>query len=337
MKFLICCLFLLVSITNTNGQQTTTPVISGKLTGFSKKWKPRLYISRLKRIDEIYEANASLRIASVPIDSNGNFHFSSSILGRTTTIYRLYLLPKNNGISEYIRLSPCNFMLLLLNDTCSAQIRAPHANLTLSYTVKSNLQANTSIARFLNRFFNGKVHNNQLVLPNESDREMRAYIATHDPILSVVSFRQFYLYDKPMNSSESAFWKTQCMRLMEKYPELSYSGEMQRHISGNIPSQTLFSNPVVLLAAVFTVLLMVFLLRKKRSSKQVEVSDQAKIESLTLRERAILQRIGAGRGNQEIADELHIEISTVKTHIRSIYRKLNINSRKEVIRFLHWL
>lgn len=336
MKFLICCLFLLVSVAKTNGQQAT-PVVSGKLTGFAEKWKARLYISRLKNIDELYQANASLRIASVPIDSNGNFHFSSSILGHTTAFYRLYLLPKNSGISECIRLSPCNFMLLLLNDTCSAQIAAPHANLTLRYTVKSNLQANTSIARFLNRFFNGKVHNNQLVLPNENDREMKAYIATRDPILSVVSFRQFYLYDKPLNSVESAFWKEQCMRLTEKYPELSYTGEMQRHISGNIPSETPFSNPVVILAAVFTVLLMVFLFRKKRSSKQVEVSDQAKIESLTLRERAILQRIGAGRGNQEIADELHIEVSTVKTHIRSIYRKLNINSRKEVIRFLHWL
>lgn len=332
-------MLILLSVVKTYGQHQT-PVISGKLNGFAEKWEPRLYISRLNSINEIYQANADLRIATVPLDSNGNFHFSSSILGRTTSFYRLYLLPKNANISESIRLSPCNFMLLLLNDTCSAHILAPDANLTLRYSVKSNLHANTSIAHFLNRFFNGTIQNDQLILPDKNDRDMKAYIATHDPILSVVAYRQFYLYDKAFSSTESAFWKKRYARLAETYPDLSYTDEMRQLVSGKNPTDSSnFTWVIISTISLFVLLLFLttYIIRKKRPSQQSEISDQVKIESLTLRERAILQRIGEGRGNQEIADELHIEITTVKTHIRSIYRKLKINSRKEVIRFLQWL
>lgn len=339
MRLLFCTLFLLISVVHTYGQHEA-PVISGRLTGFAEKWEPRLYISRLKSINEIYQANADLRIAAVPLDSNGNFHFSSSILGKTTSFYRLYLLPKNANISECIRLSPCNFMLLLLNDTCSVQITVPNANLTLRYTVKSTVPANAAIARFLNRFFNGTVSNNQLVLPNKSDREMKAYIATYDPILSVVAYRQFYLYDKGFSSTESDFWKKRYARLAEAYPDLSYTDEMRQLVSGKNPTASSNSTWVILSTISLFVLLLLlatYIIRKKRNSQEADISDQVKIESLTLRERAILQRIGEGRGNQEIADELHIEITTVKTHIRSIYRKLKINSRKEAIRFLKWL
>ncbi len=43
----------------------------------------------------------------------------------------------------------------------------------------------------------------------------------------------------------------------------------------------------------------------------------------------------AGRSNQEIADTLYISLSTVKTHLRNIYR-VDVKSRYElIIRFKH--
>ena len=48
---------------------------------------------------------------------------------------------------------------------------------------------------------------------------------------------------------------------------------------------------------------------------------------LTQRETEILRRIADGRGNTEIADELHIGLGTVKGHIRDILEKLSASDR----------
>ena len=51
--------------------------------------------------------------------------------------------------------------------------------------------------------------------------------------------------------------------------------------------------------------------------------------SLTSREREILVLLGENKSNQEMADELYLSVSTVKTHLRSIFRKLGLRSRRE--------
>lgn len=54
---------------------------------------------------------------------------------------------------------------------------------------------------------------------------------------------------------------------------------------------------------------------------------------LTRRERVILRLIAAGCSNKEIAGRLSISLSTVKNHVHNILQKLNVNYRREVIRF----
>jgi DNA-binding NarL/FixJ family response regulator len=54
------------------------------------------------------------------------------------------------------------------------------------------------------------------------------------------------------------------------------------------------------------------------------------IDSLTEREEQVLLTIARGRTNAEIADELHISLSTVKTHVASLMAKLGARNRVEV-------
>ena len=55
-------------------------------------------------------------------------------------------------------------------------------------------------------------------------------------------------------------------------------------------------------------------------------------ELLTPREAAVLELLQGGRSNGEIAAQLHIGVETVRTHARSIYRKLGVRSRRELAR-----
>ena len=60
-------------------------------------------------------------------------------------------------------------------------------------------------------------------------------------------------------------------------------------------------------------------------------------DELTEREREILNLIAAGLTNQAIADQLIIEVGTVKNHIHSIFDKLNVSSRKDAALYLSLL
>jgi DNA-binding CsgD family transcriptional regulator len=52
--------------------------------------------------------------------------------------------------------------------------------------------------------------------------------------------------------------------------------------------------------------------------------------SLTIRERELTDLVFQGLSNQEIAEKLFISVSTVKSHLQNIFKKLNITSRTEL-------
>ena len=55
---------------------------------------------------------------------------------------------------------------------------------------------------------------------------------------------------------------------------------------------------------------------------------------LTAREQEVLELVGEGLTNQQIAERLYIEIGTVKNHVHSILNKLEVSSRREAAAYL---
>ena len=54
-------------------------------------------------------------------------------------------------------------------------------------------------------------------------------------------------------------------------------------------------------------------------------------DQLSEREREVLALVGAGRSNTEIADELFVSMATVKTHVRHIFAKLDLQNRAQAV------
>src|SRR5260370_1082081 len=65
------------------------------------------------------------------------------------------------------------------------------------------------------------------------------------------------------------------------------------------------------------------------SPPQPASADTPLLEPLSAQEQCVLTLLMAGRSNPEIAEELIISVNTVKSHVKNLYRKLNVNNRVE--------
>jgi DNA-binding CsgD family transcriptional regulator len=61
---------------------------------------------------------------------------------------------------------------------------------------------------------------------------------------------------------------------------------------------------------------------------------QSKLKSLSRKEHEVLNLILERKNNQQICDTLFISLSTLKSHINHIYKKLEVNRRQEILELL---
>jgi len=62
------------------------------------------------------------------------------------------------------------------------------------------------------------------------------------------------------------------------------------------------------------------------------MAEPAMVEPLTEREQEVLRRVAQLLSTAEIAEELYISVNTVKTHLKSVHRKLAVTHRREAVR-----
>jgi DNA-binding NarL/FixJ family response regulator len=66
-----------------------------------------------------------------------------------------------------------------------------------------------------------------------------------------------------------------------------------------------------------------------------ELANQARLDELTPREREVLELVARGLSNREIATELFVEESTVRTHVKRIQMKLRLRDRVQIVIFAY--
>jgi DNA-binding NarL/FixJ family response regulator len=66
-----------------------------------------------------------------------------------------------------------------------------------------------------------------------------------------------------------------------------------------------------------------------------DLADQTKLNELTPREREVLELVARGLSNREIARELIVEESTIRTHVKRILMKLGLRDRVQIVIFAY--
>ena len=102
---------------------------------------------------------------------------------------------------------------------------------------------------------------------------------------------------------------------------------------------------VALVLALCTALFAIVWLRIEKQKTQLLINDlqnsnpkksvhtENKLFELSLRQKEVFDLILKGKSNKEITTLLHIELSTLKTHINQIYKILEIKSRRDTKSF----
>lgn len=132
------------------------------------------------------------------------------------------------------------------------------------------------------------------------------------------------------------FYNNLLDKLNEYYSGTSYYSQFLDEISKL--SVSLFKEKMLVYKRVsYTLGLLILLLlaivafQYKKIKKVREMANMAKESLLTKQERKVAELICSGKSNKEIADQLFISLSTVKTHIGNIHSKFNASNREDLI------
>jgi LuxR family maltose regulon positive regulatory protein len=69
-----------------------------------------------------------------------------------------------------------------------------------------------------------------------------------------------------------------------------------------------------------------------RMARPVDRRGATALEPLSEREEVVLRYLPAALSKAEIASEMSVSVNTVKTHMKSIYRKLDVTDRAQAVR-----
>lgn len=159
-----------------------------------------------------------------------------------------------------------------------------------------------------------------------------------DPLVKLIAYRHIKRNISNLSQdfkSNPGFYYDLLEELNENYSGTSYYLQFQEEIarlSSSIFEQkyTFHKSLNYFLGIVILILLasLLYLLRKMKMKRKQEVNIE--LSTLTTQEEKIAKLICEGKSNKEIAAELFVSLSTVKSHIGNLYSKLNVTNRRQL-------
>ena len=343
---LVLCFFLHLYL-----PLTASYSIRGKVN-LTEQWQPRIFMAAIEKLSDYYRASPDLIVNMALIDAEGHFELSGDNLPAEFRFYRLYLMKKQNDEFDaclYVGGDDHNFVHVVANNhselelIATAGYQSPFGN----YEVSGDL--NNHLMRDLARIVYPSFYFYQIKFPTELrfseaklHTDLKTFIDTcQSPIVSLAAvnntdFDEYFEQDQ-------AFYQRFGERLLRELPASVYTGNYLRRLRYYANEEAPAAVPGwtwgVWLLLLGGLVVLTSQNARLRSQLRKSASLNAKVNSdhyqkeidqkLTQKEKEILMLIGRGKSNKEIAGELFVELSTVKTHINRIYSKLHLKDRRE--------
>jgi DNA-binding CsgD family transcriptional regulator len=319
---------LLLILLPINLTANSQPGISGKLSIDTTIWAPVAYLSLIPDLDNMYTMSNDIIIDKADIDASGSFRFNTQYLPGTDVILRFHVSKKGDmPASLIIGGKDENHFFLIANrnsdimveDTGKAEFMK---DIVLKgYSPNQTLQYVDRVAGYLDtagfnqpliktELIRSAIFENLRIIADTCSNQLASLYA-----LSKSKFERNYPVNQQFYKEFLLRWKKQDNAYFTEFRKKIPSG----HNTGSIG---LVIVALVSIIAGFFACWGYFRINRKK---------QNLLQDLSVQERKIFSLLLEGRSNKEISETLQIGINTVKSHINSIYSKLQINSRKDLM------
>ena len=317
--------FFILGCGSSSSAQTTITV---KIDPDSAKWAPVAYLSLIQNFTNMNTISYEHIIEQSDLSETGEFEFNTNYLAKDVNLYRIHISKKGDPPASLIigGKDHNHFFLFAKRD---AEFIIESGSGSRLFNTMTAYGDNQNVALFeLNSIVN--ILDSLDYLPSSVNREfirdavrnsLREYADTcSNPLVSLyaiyqTNFETDYLLHPDYYRKYLDKWKSEKSAYFKVFRK-------QLNIDGGLSWVT-----SVTVSSAMALIILVSLLYYWRRMKK----NKNPLTELTIQERKVFSLLREGKTNKEIADECTVSLSTVKSHVSSIFSKLGVSSRKEIM------
>ncbi|WP_131819079.1 response regulator transcription factor [Flagellimonas flava] len=297
--------------------------ISGHLDDHElKHWDTKVHLKELA-LEATVGKSIGKPIAVTRLKKDGSFSFHKKYISESNKLYRISVNRVHKALGDTL-VHEADFILSNKDFIRFGKGPTPLASYETSNTAQLEWQ---KLKNFESNLLTEFIHTEERIAPS------KAYVKDSLQILMVKLIGVKQLESKALLDQDIAQNESYYLALLTdlKQSDLEPSQYLflekkLAYLTGkSLESQLLWSKWVISFLIILTIGLGFALLRSRKFKKNRAVS------LLSKQENTIRTLILQGMSNKEIANELYISLSTVKSHITSIYSKLNVSNRQELV------
>ncbi len=281
-------------------------------------WATEIYLSLIPTFEDIYLVSKEVIISKSDIDSLGNFSFDISFLPENEKLFRIHIVNKGDTPNTLIIGGKYeNHLFLLANSHSNIEIiNSGFDNPPFKNVCVNNSNSNSNFQRIRNLIYTADsviVESNAMkgiFIENQLHKELRLIADTcSNPLVSLYAI---YNSDFASNYNENLTYYKSYLKKWDNQKNTYF--EAFRNELPPIAKKTktriiIFLVPIILISIGFYI-------GKRTKNKEPT------IKHLSVQERKVLELLKKGATNQEISEEYHIGVNTVKSHVNNIYKKM---------------
>ncbi len=310
-----------------------------------------IYLSLIEDYRKTSRTYLEQIISKTFVDSLGFFQFNGDNLIKDNRLYRIHLDGCADGDKASHFLGTCNnskSVLFIANnkDTlefptsfedqalCTITSTNPKASLPLDIEgLKEEMVFDFADYRSeANRKLNSEKWFTSLQKFGEDSNEPLAELLIYDFLSDKRNETySYYLQDIAANN----YYDTLLDRLKSSYPNTDFTKEFEAELVtdrqlANFQNEGYWDwkTIILVLLGLSLALNLYFLISRKLNAR---TTTGHLLQKLTPQEQKIVRQILLDKSNKEIANELFVSHSTIKTHINNLYKKLDVSSRQEIV------